>query len=372
MAVNVAPERATDRGEAENLAAHLYATHSDRILRYCAAQLRNAAEAEDAVQSTFLTALRALREGVVPRYELAWLLKIAENVCRTQRRNASYRSRFEDAGESRIEELVAAPEPHSLDLLRLTRALARLPDSQRSALLLREWRGFSCREIAETLGTTVTAIEMLLFRARRSLAGSMSDEPVRPRRGRIASALNVGQFLPGLKSLLSGVFAANAAVGVAVVALVPSSPPTASPRVAVQAAAPAAGAAHRGPTSARSESPVARPSREDPLATLGARPAILPAPLANAPEASQAVPEPVVTVEDQGGLPAATGMPQAEAEADADAEPPSTVGLPALAAAVEDAAAGIPVELPIVPLAPTQIPVPDIQLPQLPAAIALP
>jgi hypothetical protein len=84
------------------------------------------------------------------------------------------------------------------------------------------------------------------------------------------------------------------------------------------------------------------------------------------------VPEPVVTVEDQGGLPAATGMPQAEAEADADAEPPSTVGLPALAAAVEDAAAGIPVELPIVPLAPTQIPVPDIQLPQLPAAIALP
>jgi RNA polymerase sigma factor (sigma-70 family) len=369
MAVNVAPERATAHGEAENLAAHLYATHSDRILRYCAGQLRNRAEAEDAVQSTFLTALRALREGVVPRYELAWLLKIAENVCRTQRRNASYRSRFEDAGESRIEELVAAPEPHGLDLLRLTGALARLPDSQRSALLLREWRGFSCREIAETLGTTVTAIEMLLFRARRNLAGSMSDEPAKPRRGRIASALNLGQLLPGLKGLLSGAFAADAAVGVAVVALVPFGPLAASPRSAVQAAPDAAGAARRGPVPAGPASPPARVSRNVLPTALGAPPAVLPAPLLSASEvspAAPAVPDPVVTAGDQGGLPTPTGMPAAEPDS------PSTVALPAPTAAQEGAEAAIPLELPIVPIAPAQIATPDVQLPQLPAAIALP
>ncbi len=51
----------------------------------------------------------------------------------------------------------------------LREALAALPESQRSALLLREWRGLSYREIAAELCTTESAVETLIFRARRSL-----------------------------------------------------------------------------------------------------------------------------------------------------------------------------------------------------------
>jgi RNA polymerase sigma-70 factor (ECF subfamily) len=246
MAISVGPPRATERSEAENLAAHLYATYSDRILRYCAGQLRNRSEAEDAVQSTFLYAFRSLQDGVVPRYELAWLLKIAENVCRTQRRNAQYRNRFEDQGETRVEELVAAPEPQRVDLLKVTRALGGLPESQRSALLLREWRGLSYREIAAELETTVTATEMLLFRARRSLATLMRDEPLKRARGRIASAINLGQLVPALKSLVVGAVAANTAVGVAAVALIPSVRHAAPQARAVRAAPPASATAQAG------------------------------------------------------------------------------------------------------------------------------
>jgi len=273
MAINVVRERATERGEAENLAAHLYATHSDRILRYCSGQLRNAGEAEDAVQSTFLYAFRSLQAGVVPRYELAWLLKIAENVCRTQRRNAQYRDRFEEKGATRLEELVAAPEAHEVDLLRLTRALGVLPESQRRALLLREWRGLSCREIAEALDTTVTATEMLLFRARRTLAAFMSDEPLKRARGRVVSALNLGQLLPAFKSLVFGAVAVNAAVGVAVIGSVPLGANRPDTGHALEAASPAVGAVQRvGRSHAYSASALPTMERVSAVASFSALP----------------------------------------------------------------------------------------------------
>jgi RNA polymerase sigma-70 factor, ECF subfamily len=52
----------------------------------------------------------------------------------------------------------------------LGEALAALPERQRRALLLREWRRLSYAEIAEELGVAPTAVGPLLYRARRTLA----------------------------------------------------------------------------------------------------------------------------------------------------------------------------------------------------------
>jgi RNA polymerase sigma factor (sigma-70 family) len=358
MAANVAPQRAAVRSEAENLAAHLYATHSDRILRYCLGQLRNPGEAEDAVQSTFLYAFRSLQEGVVPRYELAWLLKIAENVCRTQRRNNQYRNRFEDQGQTRLEELVAAPEHHGVDLLKLTRALGSLPESQRSALLLREWRGLSCREIAEALETTVTATEMLLFRARRSLAAFMRDEPLKRARGRIASALNVAQLAPALKSLLLGAFAANAAVGVAAVALVPSGTHEARPGRVVRVDPSAVPTARSG-TGSEAVRPSARARTTADLASSS----VDGAPSLGPTRASTAAPAPPLT---ESALP-----PRApEEDASPPADPSSAPSAPAPEARVaqDGDVLAIAVALPPALLLPAEVGSPEIQLPALPAS----
>src|ERR671922_249550 len=62
-------------------AARLYEAYRRRVLGYCLTFLRNREEAEDAVQTTFLDAFRALERGVVPRVEDAWLLAVARNVC---------------------------------------------------------------------------------------------------------------------------------------------------------------------------------------------------------------------------------------------------------------------------------------------------
>ena len=53
----------------------LYERHAQRVFRYCLSYLRKRDEAEDAAQTTFLYALRALRRGVVPSSESASIKK---------------------------------------------------------------------------------------------------------------------------------------------------------------------------------------------------------------------------------------------------------------------------------------------------------
>src|SRR5919206_512751 len=62
-----------------------------------------------------------------------------------------------------------APEHDRPSIDDVLRALSRLPFNQRSALVMRELEGRSCKEIAEMLGLSVSAVEALLFRARQRL-----------------------------------------------------------------------------------------------------------------------------------------------------------------------------------------------------------
>ena len=73
----------------------LYERYSSQIFGYCLHQLGSREEAEDAVQTTFLNALRGLQRGIVPQLESAWLFKIAHNVCLSRRRSTWRRGRVE-------------------------------------------------------------------------------------------------------------------------------------------------------------------------------------------------------------------------------------------------------------------------------------
>ena len=195
----------------------LYERHASRIFRYCFNRLGSREEAEDALQNTFLNAFRGLQRGVVPEYESAWLFKIAENVCRERRRSAWRRSRMERVDDLATTcEAVPAPQRADDSLAGLSEALTKMPESQRRAILLREWQGLSYREIAAELGLSKTAVETLIFRARRSLARNL-EQPYRRRRRRLRR-LDVASLLTGLKSALTGGGAA-VKIAAAVVAL---------------------------------------------------------------------------------------------------------------------------------------------------------
>src|SRR5919204_1502142 len=201
-------------------ATDLYERYASRIFGYCLHRLGSREEAEDAVQTTFLNAFRSLSRGVVPESESAWLFKIADNVCLSRHRASFRRRRVEAPADLRaVEETVAAPARPGEELIPLEGALADMPETQRRALLLREWQGLSYREIAAELEVSQSAVETLIFRARRSLARRL--EAPRERLRRVGQAIDVGAVLSALKGALStGAVVKVAVAGVAVTGLV--------------------------------------------------------------------------------------------------------------------------------------------------------
>jgi RNA polymerase sigma factor (sigma-70 family) len=201
-------------------ATDLYERYASRLYGFCLHRLGSREEAEDAVQTTFLNAFRGLSRGVVPTSESAWLFKIAENVCLSRHRASFRRRRLEAPGDlAAVEETVAAPERADEELIPLEDALADMPEAQRRALLLREWQGLSYREIAAELEVSQSAVETLIFRARRSLARRL--EAPRERLRRVGQAIDVGAALSALKAALStGAVVKAAVAGVALTGLV--------------------------------------------------------------------------------------------------------------------------------------------------------
>ena len=187
----------------------LYETYANQIFGYCLHQLGSREEAEDAVQSTFLSAFRGLKRGVVPEMEAAWLFKIAHNVCLSRRRSSWRRGRIESPADfDVVEEMAPAPSRRSDELIGLQDVLETMPENQRRAILLREWQGLSYHEIADELGLSQSAVETLIFRARRSLASGLEQPPETAGKRMRARAGDFGNLLAGIKSMLLGSAAA--------------------------------------------------------------------------------------------------------------------------------------------------------------------
>jgi RNA polymerase sigma-70 factor, ECF subfamily len=197
-------------------AARLFRQHSGWIYGYCLRQLRSHDEAEDALQATYLNACRSLKQGFEPQADSAWLFKVAQNVCLSRLRSAGRRARLEVLQDVAVlEDAVAAPHRPLDDLIGLPDALASLTAEQRRAILLREWRGLSYREVAAELEISQSAVETLIFRARRSLAAAL--ESPESRRPRLLHGLGLPGLLASAKSFFLG---GGTAVGVKVAATV--------------------------------------------------------------------------------------------------------------------------------------------------------
>ena len=199
--------------QASELGTRLYETHAEMLLRFCRRRLRDASEAEDAVQTTFVYAIRALGRGVVTENEEAWLTTIARNVCHSQRRSDARRGSLgTEVDLDAVADRRSVPGDHD-ELLGLDEALASIPEQQRRAILLREWRGAPPVEIARRLGLSPTATHALLTRARSSLALALTVA----RHPALALVWLVGELRSLVKALIGS---ATAKAGVAAVTVV--------------------------------------------------------------------------------------------------------------------------------------------------------
>jgi RNA polymerase sigma-70 factor (ECF subfamily) len=162
------------RADDDTAFERLYERHVRDVYRYAAAMLGTGADAEDVTQTTFLNAYRAFKKGTRPEKPQSWLITIAHNVCRQRFRQAQRRPREvefdERVGEGTSDEVTA---PTAEDL---RRALSQLAPNQRAAIVMRELEGGSYAEIAEMLEISVSALETLLFRARRALREQLEEQ----------------------------------------------------------------------------------------------------------------------------------------------------------------------------------------------------
>ncbi len=174
MGVTVTPEAPRGRKPVGHPVDELYREHGAEVYRYAYRVLGNRADAEDMTQSTFLNALRAIERGERPRKPGNWLITIAHNLARERFRRARARPT-----EVALDVATAAagppPDESALSVAELTRALGQIPPAQRSALVMREFEGRPYAEIARSLEITTSALETLLFRARRSLAEELEN-----------------------------------------------------------------------------------------------------------------------------------------------------------------------------------------------------
>jgi RNA polymerase sigma factor (sigma-70 family) len=165
---------ATETSQAASRAVDdLYRRHGSEVYRYALAVLGNHADAEDVTQTTFLNAYRSIEQGVRPRKPSNWLLTIASNAIKQRFRQESARPRHVELD---ADVAGTTPDETGPTVGEVLTALSRIPPQQRQAIVLREFEGRSYKEIAAILDVTTSALETLLFRARRSLAEELEHQ----------------------------------------------------------------------------------------------------------------------------------------------------------------------------------------------------
>lgn len=149
-----------------------YVGQARRVAR---AVLREPADADDAVQDAFLSALRNLGRFDPGRPFGPWLLRIVANAATDRLRRRRVRAvepigpemATHEAGPDRVAERAALGEA-------LRAALQTLPERQRVAVVLFDVEGYSHREIAEVLGVPEGTVRSHVFHARRALREALT------------------------------------------------------------------------------------------------------------------------------------------------------------------------------------------------------
>ncbi|MBY5958029.1 RNA polymerase sigma factor [Membranicola marinus] len=138
--------------------------HADQLFRYCTGLTRNRTDADDLVQTAFAK-LWENRKDLEKKVAKSWLYRTAYRSMvdeyRKTKRNQEYRNRQEEQAtefQSSIEDK---------DLIR--KALDVLTDEQKNLILLRDYEGYSYKELCDITEMSMSNVKTTLFRSRKKL-----------------------------------------------------------------------------------------------------------------------------------------------------------------------------------------------------------
>jgi RNA polymerase sigma-70 factor (ECF subfamily) len=169
-----------DRASARAFVERLFAAHHSEIYAYLSRMVRDDELAADLTQDAFIKAYRAYDTLEDPNRARAWLYQIAGRTALDELRRRKIVRFVPWTGESRgsaasAEELVMRARLSG----DLERALAKIPERQRQALLLSELNDMTGLELAEAMGVSHVAARALLTRGRESLRQALAVERAR-------------------------------------------------------------------------------------------------------------------------------------------------------------------------------------------------
>lgn len=171
-------DNARQHAEEQALAA-LVEEYATTLYRVAFSVLRNAADAEDAVQEAFLRVLRHRARLNEVRDRRVWLIRIVWNIVLDRKRRAKTRPETDDvselarvlpAGGLSADERAMAAQHHT----HVLRCVDQLPAKERQVLVLSAFEELSSVEIASVLGITESSVRSRLFRARNLMAGLLN------------------------------------------------------------------------------------------------------------------------------------------------------------------------------------------------------
>jgi RNA polymerase sigma-70 factor (ECF subfamily) len=162
------------RGD-ESAFAFLVERYGPMVLSLAYASTLSRADAEDVAQETFLVAWRGLARFRGDAAFSTWLYGLARSRCADRARRAAVRPRLARHGEAdAIDQTTADPERRKTAQAILT-AAARLPLSQRQAVLMRDVQGLSYEEIASLQDVPVGTVRSRIATGRRSIAEEVGE-----------------------------------------------------------------------------------------------------------------------------------------------------------------------------------------------------
>ncbi|HUM03794.1 MAG TPA: RNA polymerase sigma factor [Thermoanaerobaculia bacterium] len=165
------------RGEPEG-ATELFRKYSAPLLRYADRLLGSRAEAEEVAQEVFLKLIARVDQYDGRAPVASWLFAIAANACRDRLRKSGRRT---SVSLEAVAETAAQDPPADRALLEserrrlVRRALLRLSEDQREALILARYHDLPYAEIARTLAISEGAVKTRIFRAMEKLKDVFSE-----------------------------------------------------------------------------------------------------------------------------------------------------------------------------------------------------
>jgi RNA polymerase sigma-70 factor (ECF subfamily) len=174
------------KGDADALEI-LVNRHQTSVLNLIYRFIGDRTQAKDLAQEVFIRVWQAAKTYRPEAKFTTWIYRIATNVCFNELKSARRKKwfqflRFGDQHEETIEDTYIDGSPSPEDLLlakertrQISDALYSLPDNQRMALILRRYDDLSYEEIARILNCSISAVESLLVRAKRTLQEKLKN-----------------------------------------------------------------------------------------------------------------------------------------------------------------------------------------------------